>query len=64
MDRVGKATVRFTYEVRGSDGRLCCEGHTELAAVDASKSPVRLPDEILERLGGSSQGPGAAARLI
>jgi acyl-CoA thioester hydrolase len=50
VDRVGKATVRFTYEVLGSDGRLCCEGHTELASVDGSKSPVRLPEEILARL--------------
>lgn len=50
VDRVGKATVRFAYEIRGEDGRLCCEGHTELAAVDASKSPVRLPDAVAARL--------------
>jgi acyl-CoA thioesterase FadM len=48
--RVGKATVGFTYEVRGQDGRLCVEGHTELASVDASKNPVRLPEDVASRL--------------
>jgi acyl-CoA thioester hydrolase len=42
----GKARLRFTYEVRGEDGRLCAEGHTELASLDRDKSPVRLPPEI------------------
>ncbi len=51
VDKVGKATVRFTYEVRGEDGRLCAEGSTELAAVDAALRPQRLPEEILARLG-------------
>lgn len=50
VDRVGKATITFRYEVRGADGRLCAEGHTELAAVDVDKRPLRLPAEILARL--------------
>ena len=50
IDKMGKATIRFTYEVRGEDGRLCAEGATELAAVDTSKRPRRLPEEILARL--------------
>jgi acyl-CoA thioester hydrolase len=49
--RLGKATVRFEYEVRGAEDRLLAEGHTELAAVDRStKEPVRLPEEIAARL--------------
>ncbi len=47
---VGKARVRFEYEVHGPDGNLLTEGHTELAAVDRAKSPVRLPEEIVRRL--------------
>jgi acyl-CoA thioester hydrolase len=50
VDRLGKATVRFVYEIRGEDGRLCAEGSTDLAAVDASKRPRRLPDAIVGRL--------------
>jgi acyl-CoA thioester hydrolase len=49
--RLGKATVRFEYEIRGAEGRLLAEGHTELAAVDrATQAPVRLPEEIAARL--------------
>jgi acyl-CoA thioester hydrolase len=49
--RLGKATVRFEYEVRGAEDRLLAEGHTELAAVDRStQEPVRLPEEIVARL--------------
>jgi len=51
VERIGKATVSFVYEIRGSDGRLCAEGRTELAAVDASKRPRRLPDDVLGLLG-------------
>jgi acyl-CoA thioester hydrolase len=48
--RVGKATIRFEYTVHGPDGALLTEGHTELAAVDREKSPIRLPEDILRRL--------------
>jgi acyl-CoA thioester hydrolase len=54
VDRVGRATVRFRYEIHGPAGTLLAEGHTELASVDASKKPVRLPEEIASRLGGLS----------
>jgi acyl-CoA thioester hydrolase len=47
---VGKATVRFAYRVLGPSGALLAEGHTELASVDAAKSPVRLPREVSELL--------------
>lgn len=50
VDRLGRASVRFAYDVRGQDGRLCAEGHTELAAVDSAKRPVRLPENVAERL--------------
>ena len=50
VDRLGRASVRFVYEVRGADGRLCAEGHTELASVDAGKRLVRLPEDVVERL--------------
>ncbi|MFN3484343.1 MAG: acyl-CoA thioesterase [Planctomycetota bacterium] len=51
--RLGKATVRFEYEVRGAGDRLLADGHTELAAVDRiTQAPVRLPEEIAARLEG------------
>lgn len=50
ISRVGKASIGFRYEVRGEDGRLCAEGDTDLAAVDASLRPCRLPGELLARL--------------
>lgn len=53
VDQVGKATIRFSYRVVGSDGALLAEGHTELASVDASKSPVRLPREVSSLLSKS-----------
>ena len=51
VTRVGKATVRFEYAVRTEDGaRLLVEGHTELAAVDRSWKPVRLPADVVALL--------------
>ena len=50
VTRLGKATIRFEYEVRGPDGTLLAKGHTELASVDREKRPVRLPSEILAAL--------------
>ncbi|HEX7901992.1 MAG TPA: thioesterase family protein [Planctomycetota bacterium] len=50
LEDVGKATLRFRYEVRGPDGRPRADGHTALAAVDARKRPTRLPAEIVARL--------------
>jgi acyl-CoA thioester hydrolase len=44
---LGKASVRFEYDLRTEDdGRLVAEGHTELASVDARKRPVRLPEDV------------------
>jgi acyl-CoA thioester hydrolase len=53
IDQVGKATIRFSYRVLGPGGRLLAEGHTELASVDASKNPVRLPREVSSLLSKS-----------
>ena len=53
VDLVGKATIRFSYRVMGPDDRLLAEGHTELASVDASKNPVRLPKEVSSLLSKS-----------
>jgi acyl-CoA thioester hydrolase len=50
IDEVGKATIRFSYRVLGPDGALLAEGHTELASVDKSKSPVRMPREVSDLL--------------
>jgi acyl-CoA thioester hydrolase len=50
VDQVGKATVQFSYRVLGPGGALLAEGATELASVDASKNPVRLPKEVAELL--------------
>jgi acyl-CoA thioester hydrolase len=47
---VGKASVRFEYAVRGEDGRLVCEGHTDLACLDGRKKPVRLPEDVVAKL--------------
>lgn len=46
IERVGKATVSFSYRVLGPSGALLAEGHTELASVDAMKNPVRLPERV------------------
>lgn len=56
VDRVGKATVRFRYEVFGPSGTLLADGHTELASVDRAKNPVRLPGEVALRLAKSAGG--------
>jgi len=53
VDQVGKATIRFSYRVLGPDGTLLAEGYTELASVDGSKSPVRLPREVSDLLAKS-----------
>jgi len=53
IDAVGKATIRFSYRVLGPDGTLLAEGHTELASVDGSKNPVRLPRGISDLLSKS-----------
>lgn len=47
---LGKATVRFEYSVTGADGRIVSEGHTELAALNAERRPVRLPADVAARL--------------
>ncbi len=47
---LGKATVRFEYRILAPGGRLVCDGHTELAAVDRGRKPVRLPEEVARRL--------------
>jgi acyl-CoA thioester hydrolase len=53
VDEVGKATIRFSYRVLGPDDRLLADGHTALASVNASKSPVRLPREVSSLLSKS-----------
>jgi acyl-CoA thioester hydrolase len=50
VDEVGKATIRFSYRVLGPDETLLAEGHTELASVNQSKSPVRMPREVSDLL--------------
>jgi acyl-CoA thioester hydrolase len=47
---LGKATVRFDYAILGPDGRLVAEGHTELASLDRSRRPVRMPESVVSRL--------------
>jgi acyl-CoA thioester hydrolase len=50
VTRLGKATIRFEYDVDGPDGKRIAEGHTELAALGRDRSPTRLPDEIANHL--------------
>ena len=47
---IGKARIRFEYDVRGPGGELLTEGHTELATVDSAKRPIRMPEDLLLRL--------------
>ncbi len=53
VDSIGRARVRFAYEVRkqGSDD-LLATGSTAHAAVNENTRPIRLPDEIRHRLAG------------
>jgi acyl-CoA thioester hydrolase len=49
VERVGGASLSFTYEIRGEDGTRLAEGSTELACVELStpeRSPKMLPDEL------------------
>ena len=50
VESVGKARIVFRYEILGPSGAAVADGHTELASVDASKRPVRLPPEIASLL--------------
>jgi acyl-CoA thioester hydrolase len=50
VEEIGKARIRFGYRVEGEDGRLCAEGHTELAALDERRAPIRLPAAISDLL--------------
>lgn len=51
VDHVGKATIGFVYKVAGPTGALLVEGRTVLASVDAAKSPIRLPKQVVDLLG-------------
>ncbi len=45
---VGKARLRFDYEVAIEDGAPLVTGHTMLACVDENNRPRRLPPRVLE----------------
>jgi acyl-CoA thioester hydrolase len=49
LESVGRARVRFVYEVE-RDGEILATGATEHAAVDGEGRPRRLPDELRGRL--------------
>ncbi len=48
--RARGARVVFGYTVRGPDGEVLAEGHTEHGAIGPSGRPVRLPADILAAL--------------
>ena len=50
LTRMGKASVRFEYVVKAEDGRLLAEGFTELASVNGTRKPVRLPADVVDLL--------------
>lgn len=51
VERVGRSRVDFTYEVkRKLDGLLLASGHTVHACVNREGRPVRLPQDVRERL--------------
>ena len=50
VTEVGKASVRFDYEVRGPGDEVLCDGYTELACVDRAQKVMRLPTDVVERL--------------
>lgn len=48
---VGKASIRFGYEVvRLADGGTCAEGSTEIACLDEARKPRKLPPELSDIL--------------
>jgi acyl-CoA thioester hydrolase len=47
---LGRVTVRFEYRVENVEGKLLVEGFTDLACVDRSFKPTRLPEEVARLL--------------
>ena len=50
VGEVGKASVRFDYEVRDGAGTVLCDGFTRLACVDRKQKILRIPKDVLDRL--------------
>lgn len=50
VGEIGKASVRFDYEVRDPQGVLLCDGYTKLACTDRGQRVLRLPADVVERL--------------
>lgn len=48
MDKLGKARLRMTYQVKNAQGELCAEGYTEHAYVDMHQRPLNLAKKIPE----------------
>jgi acyl-CoA thioester hydrolase len=56
LKAVGRATVHFTYEIRGRAG-LLCTGHTRLGCLDTRNRPTGLPAEAYAALRRGMDGP-------
>jgi len=54
--------ITFAYQVFRSDGVLCAEGQTVLAAVDIEGEPRRLPPDLRKHLEGLDLPPEAERR--
>lgn len=50
VSHMKKVRLRFDYEVLDQDGRLLVRGHTVHACVDADHRPVRIPQELRQRV--------------
>lgn len=49
IDKVGNSSFDLTYNIHNGDGKSFAEGKTTLVAIDGkSKTPISLPEEILE----------------
>jgi acyl-CoA thioester hydrolase len=49
--RCGRASVEFLQQVLGEEGQIICRGEIRVGSVDFRRMvPMRIPDEIFERI--------------
>ncbi|MFC2061096.1 acyl-CoA thioesterase [Elusimicrobiota bacterium] len=51
VDKVGGASITFTYEIKEKESRrLIVTGSTQLVCINKKLRPMRMPDELQEKL--------------
>jgi acyl-CoA thioester hydrolase len=64
LGEIRAASVRFDYRItRASDAKLCAEGSTRLACVDARHALRRISTDMADALGRPERGAQAVAPL-